>query len=65
MAMTGNIPRLISAGILSPDAELSTDDQNALNSLTEAEVDTIISVKNKLGPVFFEKHVKPKAAFIF
>ena len=65
MAAGDNVSRLITAGILDPNAELTPDDMAALESLTDAEVTTIISVKSKLGAEFFERNVKPRASFIF
>ena len=60
-----NIDRLRSAGIVTPDAVLTPEEENLLYSLTTAEVDALISVKNKLGAAFLGKHVAPRPDFIF
>ena len=65
MSVNDNIGRLKAEGILSPDAELSPEDQQTLESLTPAEVDSIISIKNKLGTGFMNRNAKPRADFIF
>jgi hypothetical protein len=65
MAPNDNIDRLKSEGILSPYAVLTPDDQAALESLTHGEVDAIISIRNKLGTGFMDRHATPRADFIF
>jgi hypothetical protein len=65
MAINDNIDRLRSAGIISPDAVLTADDENRLYSLTSAEVDAIISARSKLGTEFLNKHIAPRPDFIF
>jgi hypothetical protein len=65
MVINNNIDRLKDAGILSADAVLSPEDQATLESLTTAEVDSIIAIKDKLGSGFMNRHAKPRADFIF
>jgi len=65
MAPNDNIDRLKSEGILSPYAELTPEDQASLERLTHGEVDAIISIRNKLGTGFMDRHAKPRADFIF
>ena len=65
MPLNTNISRLMAEGILNPEADLSADDVAVLESLSEAEVTTVIAVKAKLGAHFFNKHAVPKADFIF
>ena len=65
MAPNDNIYRLKAAGILNPDAVLTPDDQTILESLSKGEVDAIISIRNKLGTGFMDRHAKPRADFIF
>jgi hypothetical protein len=65
MAANDNITRLREAGILAVDWNPSVADTTALESLTAAEVDAIIAVKQKLGEAFFQAHMQPRADFIF
>jgi hypothetical protein len=65
MVVNDNIDRLRSAGIITPDAVLTPDEENALYSLTSTEVDAIISARNKLGTAFVNKHISPRPDFIF
>jgi hypothetical protein len=47
-----NRERLEQAGLIDPNADLSPEQDNAIDSLTSEEVDALISTKSKLGPVF-------------
>jgi hypothetical protein len=44
--------RLESAGLLKPDAELTQEQLDAVESLTDDEIDALISVDKKLTPDF-------------
>jgi hypothetical protein len=43
---------LESAGLLKPDAELTQEQLDAVESLTDEEIDALISVDKKLTPDF-------------
>jgi hypothetical protein len=58
-----NVDRLRAEGILPADVVLSAEDEYALDSLTPAEVDAIVSIRNKLGPGFMARNFYPR--FIF
>jgi hypothetical protein len=47
-----NRERLEQVGLVDPDAALSQEQEDAIERLTSEEVDALISVKAKLGPVF-------------
>jgi len=47
-----NRERLESWGLIEPDADLTNDQTQAIESLTSGEVDGLISTKSKLGPAF-------------
>lgn len=47
-----NRERLAEAKILTHDAELSSEQEEAIENLTAEEIDTLISVKNKVADVF-------------
>jgi hypothetical protein len=44
---------------------LTPADQAALESLTPGEVDSIISIRNKLGTGFMDRRAAPRPDFIF
>jgi len=52
-----NISRLTDAGIIAAGAALSQADQDLINSLTDAEVSALISIKSKLTPDFVQRHL--------
>jgi hypothetical protein len=52
MSYATNRDRLEQADLIDPDADLSTEQEQAIESLTSGEVDALISTKAKLGPVF-------------
>jgi hypothetical protein len=45
------------ADLIDPSAQLSQAQSDAIESLTTAEVDSLISTKGKLGPVFHNQAV--------
>jgi hypothetical protein len=47
-----NRETLEQAGLLDPNADLTQEQWDAIDSLTSGEVDALISTKSKLGPVF-------------
>ena len=47
-----NRQRLEQEGLIDPDADLTSEENDAVESLTSAEVDALISAKYKLEPVF-------------
>lgn len=51
MEMT-NLERLVAAKIMYADSKLTPEQREAIENLTEAEVDALISVKNKIANVF-------------
>lgn len=40
------------AGLIAPNADLTSEQNDAIESLTSEEVEALLSTKNKLGPVF-------------
>jgi hypothetical protein len=52
MVQQTNRWKLEQAGLIDPDADLSPEQANAIDSLTNEEVDALISARAKLGPVF-------------
>jgi len=64
MEANDNIERLRGAGILTT-ATLTADEETRLHSLTSAEVDAIISARDKLGTEFLNRHAAPRPDFIF
>ena len=53
-----NMERLQEAGIVHPHHKMSEEDQQLVETLTREEVETLISVKNKLGDNFIRKTAK-------
>ena len=47
-----NRERLEQAGLIDPDADLTQEQADAVESLTSGEVDALISAKDKLEPSF-------------
>jgi hypothetical protein len=52
-----NLEKLKEANVVDADYKLSDKDQEAIESLSDDEVDSIISTKEKLGESFIKKHV--------
>ena len=55
-----NWEQLEAAGLTKPGTpfmQLSPEDRAAIDALTQAEVDCLIAVGNKLGPGFLERNV--------
>ena len=50
-----NVDRLIEAGILDPQKQRTQDQTEAIESLTEQEVDALISSRDKLQPDITEE----------
>jgi hypothetical protein len=46
-----NVQQLRNAGIIPPDAILPLDQENAIEALSQKEVDTVIEVFQKVGPI--------------
>jgi hypothetical protein len=61
-----NFDRLVQAGIINPAAGTNpTDDHmKAIESLSSAEVDHLISAKSKLGDDFMDQHGAPGQSFV-
>jgi hypothetical protein len=51
-----NIQKLTQAGLILPNAAFNAADMQVINSLTDAEVAALISVKGKLGEQFLQQH---------
>lgn len=47
-----NRETLEQAGLIEPNADLTQEQWDAIDSLTDEEVDALISTRSKLGPVF-------------
>ena len=56
MENPSNIQRLIEAGLIRAGHRFSDQDQRLLESLSEDEVEALISVKIKLGEDFFNRN---------
>lgn len=52
-----NFQKLSQAGLILPNAALGATDMQLINSLTEDEVNALISVKTKLGDQFLQQHL--------
>lgn len=52
-----NLEKLQKADVVDDDYKLSDSEKDAIESLTDTEVDSIISTKEKLGESFIKKHV--------
>jgi hypothetical protein len=46
-----HVQRLRDEGVLPPWAVLNAEQENAINTLSQAEVDTVISVHQKVGQI--------------
>jgi hypothetical protein len=46
-----NVQQLRDAGVLPPEATLSPEQDSAINALTQNEVDTVLAVHGKVGPI--------------
>lgn len=53
-----NLSRLQAAGIITASATFSASDQQIIDSLTDAEVSALISIKQKVPASFFEQHAQ-------
>ncbi len=51
-----NLERLKRAGLIRSGYEFSKEDQRLLESLSEEEVEALISVKRKVGEDFLHRH---------
>jgi hypothetical protein len=60
-----NLQRLTQAEIIRAGHDFSPEDQQIIESLTTAEVDALIAIKNKLGQDFLEEHGSPTAGILF
>lgn len=60
-----NFDRLVKAGIINPDAGTNPSDAHlkAIESLSSAEVDHLISAKSTLGDDFMDQHGAPGQSF--
>jgi hypothetical protein len=52
-----NLERLKEAGLVSQGYEFTQSEQNAIESLSKEEVNSLISSKKKLGEDFIKRHV--------
>lgn len=61
-----NYDHLVNAGVINPNAgtQPSQADIDLINSLSEAEVTHLISVKGKLGDAFLQQHANPNQSFV-
>ena len=57
------VKRLKAARVIPPNHELSDKDHDALESLSDDEVDAIISAKKKLGPGFQKRNALENGVF--
>jgi hypothetical protein len=61
-----NIERLQKAGIVTPDYVFSEPDLKVIEGLSRDEVDALITIGDKLGPEFLQKHGGgPTAGILF
>ncbi len=60
-----HVSRLRQAGVLSNDpSHLTEEHEKTINALSKEEVDTLVGIHNKLGPLHAPGHA-PGAALIF
>jgi hypothetical protein len=52
-----NLEQLQQAGLVDEDYEFTAEENATIESLTDAEVNHLISTKEKLGEAFIKKHV--------
>jgi hypothetical protein len=52
-----NLEQLQQAGLVDKDYEFTAEEKAVIESLTPAEVNHLISTKEKLGEAFINKHV--------
>jgi hypothetical protein len=52
-----NLEQLQEAGLVDKDYKFNDDEKAAIESLTDAEVNHLISSKQKLGEGFIKKHM--------
>lgn len=52
-----NLEKLQQAGLVDEDYEFNKKEKGAIESLTPAEVNSLIRGKEKLGEAFIKKHV--------
>jgi hypothetical protein len=52
-----NLEQLQQAGLVDKDYEFTAEEKAVIESLTAAEVNHLISTKEKLGEAFINKHV--------
>jgi len=58
-----NVDRLIEEGIIAKDYALSDEDRDALEGLSDEELQALIDLRNKLGDEFIGRHFKAGFAF--
>ena len=63
--MECNRDLLVNAGILDPEAELSVEDQSAIEGLNPDDLQALIRVWNDLSPDFKERHIIGTRDLIF
>lgn len=59
-----NRERLEQSGLIEPDADLTKEQEDAIESLTSGEVDALISTKDKLSPVFKGLFIGPRCGLM-
>jgi hypothetical protein len=52
-------------GFLRPDAVLTPEDEVALGNLSAEDVQALITIKEKLGTDFWNRHMPPRVDLIF
>jgi hypothetical protein len=52
-----NLEKLQEAGLIADNYEFTDEDKEAIESMTSAEVNHLISTKEKLGESFINRHV--------
>ncbi len=60
-----NLDKLITAGLISATHNLPDNDTDALEKLSDHEVNALISAKQKLGDDFLKRHVTCDGADCF
>jgi len=56
-----NLETLTAAGVVPPDQTLSDDDKKTIESLHPHEVQTLVSLKDKLGTEFVQRNTRDAA----
>ena len=60
-----NVEKLQSAKMISPNHRLTDEEKQAINNLSDDEVNCLVSSKQKLGDAFVKKHLSSASSDCF